>query len=494
VLKSGTGGVMRRAALIGAGVAAVVSAVLAAPSDSRRPGSPPAAPGAELLIEGVNENDRPLAIWVRADGPGSRDFGSRANLFRAVPPGAFRLFVNRADLVTPAGAPLDLGVDPSVRVFAHDGAAGLSDVSAVWVSPETPPAGVIALDFGAPGGPVFPGFTPANAEAPEVAGRRIVEVTRPGADALARDGLAGVETITLAPPPGRYRVKLWLEDLGAWEYMPHALRHRVRINGRTILDRTDTPGSWVRDRWLAGVERRIALDADAWSAFGARRMGLPSESVEIGPDGLRVELAGDAPGAVFVAALAVVPEADAPWLDSVERNQAERFRARWPVDDMSAELAMADFRAPQSTVTLAPGGVGWVRLDAGSTGVVALDAPRLADALLPATLRLGVRRLDRPSPNSPALSPLARDFRAPDATDAPDPLGRPALIEIRAPLDAAPGRYRGALRVDGVETAIAVDVVAIERPQLPGRSGFIWRIRRITAGSAPIPGPIALAG
>jgi hypothetical protein len=445
-------------------VAGLLSAVLAgAPAAPLRPGPAPVAPGVELVVTGVNETGRPLPIWVRADGPDSTGYASRVNLFRSVAPGPFALHLNRADLTTAHGAVLDLGTDPTVRVFAHEGAPGLSVVAARWAAPAMPPEGVIALDFGAWDGPVFPGFTPADETYPAVAGRRIVPVTRPGVDALARDGLAGVEAVTLAVPPGRYLVKLWLEDLGAWEYLPHQLRRRVRVNGRTVVDRTDTPLVWVRDRWQGGVN----AGPDAWSAFGHRRAGLVPVPVDVGAEGLRVELAGDAPGAVFVAALAVVPVAHADWLTTVETMQADRFAAAWPVDAGATVEEMTAFPAQPADLMLAPGTVGWVRIDAGTQGAVAMAPPASPDGTLPAALRLAERRLDRATPLAPHLSPLARQFRVPEATSANDPHGRPALVEVRVPAEAAPGLYRGTLIVGGTPRPFAVRVVPVALPPLP---------------------------
>ena len=455
----------------GGAAAALVSTVVAAQPDLLRPGPAPDGSGVELIVTGVNESGGALPLWIRVDGPASRDFASRANLFRAVAPGPFRLRVPRADLRTPQEDALDLGTDPVIRVFPDRGGEGLADLVAEWTPPAAPPEGVIALDFGPNGSAAFPGFAAADERSTAVAGARIAPVARPGADALARDGLVGVEAITLSPAPGRYRVKLWLEDLGAWEYMPHALRRRVRINGRAVIDRADTPETWVRDHWLAGAERSFRAGDDAWTAFGARRAGLSAGTVDIGAEGLRIELAGDAPGAVFVSGLAVVPEAAAAWLETVESAQAARFRARWPVDVAAAGAEMAAHSNAPAALTLAPGMVGWLRLDAGTEGTATLSPPERDGARLTAVLRLGARRLDRLSPNSPVLTPTARTFRA-TGTDPPaDTLGRPALVEVRAPETAAPGRYRGALRVGGRETPFTVTVAEAALPELASPVG-----------------------
>jgi hypothetical protein len=469
-MASGVRGALRLAAAIAACAAPLWGAAQAGFAAPSTLGPPPA--GAELVVEGVNPTPDLLQVWLRVDGAGSTGWESRANLLRTVPPGRFALRVAAGDLRTPRDAPLDLSAGAVARLFPRDRANPPLDAAARWEAPPTPPEGAVALDFGAADGPLFPGFRAAGPDHPGLSGRRLRAVTRPGADALARDGVAGVERLTLPLPAGRWLVRLWIEDLGAWEYVPRELRRRVRLNGRDVLDRRDSAADWVDRRWMRGAEARAQAGATAWRSFGARRAGLGPFAVEIGAEGLRLELAGDSEGALFLAGIAAVPDAAASWLDGVTAAQALRFDAAWPVDHAAGAAEMAQFGAPPAAPPpLARGETVWLRLDGGTDGAVTLDPPALNGATLPVDLRAGWRRLTRATPQAPALAPLAREFHAVDGPLPKDPLGRPLLLAVRAPLDAAPGLYRGTLRVAERTTPFAVEVIDLRLPPADASAG-----------------------
>lgn len=469
-MASGVCGALRFAAAIAACAAPRWGAAQAGSAAPVTLGPPP--PGAELVVEGVNPTPDLLPVWLRVDGAGSTGWESRANLLRAVPPGPFVLRFAPGDLRTPRDAPLDLRAGAVARLFPRDRAASAFDAAMRWETAPPAPPGAVALDFGAADGPLFPGFAAAGSDHPGLSGRRLRAVTRPGVDALARDGVAGVERLTLPLPPGRWLVRLWIEDLGAWEYVPRELRRRVRLNGRDVLDRRDTASDWVAGRWMRGAALRAGPDATAWAAFGARRAGIGPFPVEIGADGLRLELAGDSEGALFLAGLAAVPEAEAGWLDAVSAAQALRFDAAWPVDRAAAAAEMALYGdAPAARVPLARGETVWLRLDGGTDGTVTLTPPMLDGRALPSDLRAGWRRLTRATPQAPALAPLAREFHPVDGPLPPDPLGRPLLLAVRAPIDARPGAYRGALTVGDRATPFAVEVIDAVLPPAPAPVG-----------------------
>jgi hypothetical protein len=95
-----------------------------------------------------------------------------------------------------------------------------------------------------------------------------------------------------------------------------------------------------------------------------------------------------------------------------------------------------------------------------------LDPPSLDGRRLAAMLHGAARRLDRPSPLAPVLSPLARVFE-PDMVPDHDPTGRPLLVTVEVPADARPGAWHGAVVAGERRIPLRVDVVAAELPPTP---------------------------
>lgn len=430
------------------------------------PGAVPlAADGAELIVRGVNWGGDGLQVWVRVDGVGSTNFATRANILRAVPKGRFTLTFNHADLTDAHHRPIDLSAAPAVYVFARYGETSLVITDVAWRTASPLVRQGQALDFGAIDGPVQPGFSKVTPDDPRLHGRHRAAVTRLGVDALSRDGIKGIEAVTLDLPRGLYGVRLWLEDLGEWEYVPRQLRHRVRINGRTVLDRDDDPQSWIKGRYLRLRDAAWQPGDTAWATYGARRAGLGPFATLTDAEGLRIELAGDSEGAVFMSGILVVPLDEADRVVQLEAEQAERFNAAWPVVDSEPR---GDGLERLGSFAAARGETVWVELRATSGGALAIEEPFRNGIHLPIRVRTGFRRLIRPYPQSPYLQVAEQELR-PAGKSVVD--GQSLVLEIAVPDNAPPGAYNGTVTIGAETMPFAINVGPVTLPPSSAPAG-----------------------
>ena len=320
-------------AFAGAASAATLADFKPGPPDQRFdwPGGLNLAPDVDILVRGENRLTTPVMIIVRIDDGGSVNYGTRFDLERTVPPGAFTLRAAAGQLARNGrtGA-----LDPSslrrMIVSAHGAGA---DVMITEVATETAlalPEGARGYDFGPVGGAVFPGFEAVFPDDVRIEGKTRTPVRRPSGDPLVSDEIKGVEAFETTWPNGRWTVSLWIDDLGEWEYLPHNLQRRIRVNGATALETQFTPSEWIAKVYLAGRDAEVV--ADPWSAFGRRRGGLVSVDVDVTDNRLRVELAGDTRDVTYLAGMLVEPaNGGRRVLARVEGERRRRFLETWPV-------------------------------------------------------------------------------------------------------------------------------------------------------------------
>lgn len=419
---------------------------------------------AEIVVAGDNRSGAPAVIVLRVDDARSSDYWSRSNIERRVPAGPFRFRIPVAELRTPRGRPIDRGSITLALVFSPAEAVDIEEVGVESPAPLASSHGaVLALDLGAPGSPVFPGFKPLTPDSPLLAGTSLAARQRPGADALISDGIEGVERVTLAPGPGRWRMVLWTEDPGEWEYLPHALERRIKINGRAVLERRLTPDRWIRDIYLAGREAEWVPGMTAWDAIGAGRGGRIETEVEIEADGGRIaiELAGSDRSATFLSGLLVFPAADTHVAAEVERRRRIRFDETWrvaPIPRQEADLGAERVDA----LPAAPGTPLFLTVEGDGVSVV---APSLNGRRLPTWHHAGYWRLTRPDTAATLLVPDDRHLRGDaDRLPAHPALPRRHTITVRVPTDALPGLYEGRIDRDGGSVRFSIRVLASSLP------------------------------
>ncbi len=449
-----------------------------------------AEPLAELVLRGENRATTPRRIVLRVDDRAAPPYADRANVERLVPPGPFVLRWRLALLTTPRGRALEVASLRQAIAFAPEG----GEVALAALTLEAPPplpAGVRGWSFAPPGAAPLAGMEAVAPEDPRLSGPRPAYVSRSGEDPVLARGMARVTRFTAPLPPGRWRIALWTEDPGAWETLPPVLEQRIRANGRDLhMVRRDAAG-WIAQRYFAGREAE-ATDSP-WSALGARRGGRIEGEVEVGADGLVLELAGHPQAATHIAALLAEPaEASPRAAAAMEALRANRFAEAWPVLARPAALPAPaalrlDAGAPEARA--APGGLLVLRFAAmaPNPGPAEASIAWTEGAALPARLLWAQWRWRRPAPETPGLVLDAAHWRGDvGALHLPARLPRPLAVLVRIPADAPPGARR--LRVTvAAGNAMAraealVEVLPLLRPAPRARVGAFLDVAPHLAG------------
>lgn len=463
--------------------------------------SPPyvAPPGQELVVSGHNASNENIVLVVRLDDGRSRDYGSRVNEERVLPPGRFVLSFPLGTLRTPSGRRLDSADIRRLIVFTPAGAATPSLGSVTFETGFSLPRDSHGWDFGPSDGAIFPGFEAVVPGDPRISGGHPRALDRPVADALIGDGIRGMTGFRTAWPDGAWRVTLWTEDLGEWEYLPHFLERRIRVNGYTATAIRSTPRAWIESVYLAGRGGEAIIDGDPWALFGSRRGGRVTVDVEVRGGELRIDLAGDSPAATYLAAVLIEPVDGPSRFASVETARGRRFAETWRTAEArnGAPPRVLEILPIRFGTPIRPGrrpqNPGPEILAAATGSDVILDylvlspdeapkpeivirPPRRSGVELAAILRAGHWRFERSGPASTLLVATADHLRG-DARAlglAPS-VPRRYTIRVRIPAGVPPGRYKGAIEVStstsSAKAAITIDVLDVRLPPADRRIG-----------------------
>jgi hypothetical protein len=435
-------------------------------------------PDQELVIEGWNRGTGLAPLVIRVEDDKSFDYRSRMNEERRVPPGPFRIRTTAGQWRTAGGRALALDHIRRLIVFDPAGDTPVEVTSAAILNGPGLPENARGWKFGPLDARAF-GFEPVGPTDPRIDGPKAVAVTRSGDDPLLTTGLRGVYGFHAALPNGRWTVSLWLDDLGEWEYFPHARERRVRVNGKTAYEAHLGTASWLRDVYLAGRDPEAIADGDPWAVFGARRGGLVTTEIEVSDGQLSVELAGEGADATYLAAILVEPAGQRAALNAILAARQERFTERWPVNPAPyPEIAASPGIRSENGLTPRPVAAGeiasldvWVRVPwEDRHPSVQLAAPIRQGKSIPSSLRWGQWRYYRRDPQTPALDARADHLRGDidRMTLRPD-LPRRLTVTMTIPEQTPPGRYDGSLSVtsQGVEMAapISLDVLPVILPK-----------------------------
>ncbi len=443
-----------------------------------------------LVINGTVEAEQPVTLVLRVDDDWSDGYASRVNEERIVPPGPFRWVVPLRGLKTSGGRMLRFDKLRSLHLFNASSQGKVRADVFRFEEAQALPEGTAGISLGGPQAALFPGFERLVPGDPRIEAGRPVAVTRPGVDPLIGSGMRGIERLRLPWPAGRATLTLWLEDVGEWETLPWVLRRRIRVNGRDIIDETFTPQEWIAQRYMRGRDRRYRPGEDSWEAYGRHRGGEITTEVEVGADGITIELAGDGPGATFMAAALVEPAGSRAAVEAVTKWRHDWFVNAWPIDERAP-------KAPSGLPTVAmdrPAAAPTLRASAGpGTGQrveflseSATDRPDLPfafepDAANPAPLKAQLWsarwRLDRQSTGVNLLQPSDRTLRGGLHLQARELHGPTRhVLWLSTPADAAPGLYRGTLVLgagsDARRLPVELEVLPVRLPGTPKVSGF----------------------
>lgn len=449
--------------------------------------------GREFIVEGTNTATETRSVLLRVDDQQSSDYASRANIERDIPPGAFRLRIPAAGLVTPRKRTLD----PDALRFAHftpwpetsDIAVTRFDLAPIRAFPQ----GTHAFAFGAADAALPAGFERISVPDPRIKGDNLLMRRRPKPDPLVANGIRGISRITLKVPPGDMRVTIWSEDPGEWEDLPRTSQRTIHVNGQLLMSENLTPKQWLETRYLANQWQEHTASDDAWNAFGQHR-GNP-QSLTVKSNGtITIDLTGATADETFISAVLIEPANSTEARSHVESDRAEWYRTNWRTSQAVAtayEPATAEAGQihsirmdQQSTAGITPVAVALAagtgtRLtlsvsDAETTAVpdIALTQPESETAgTKPLNLKAwaGQWRLDRTLPHDTQLN-LRDDRLIADLNRLPITPDRPRRYELwlSAPEDAAPGTYRGAFTITSngrvFEIPIAAEVLTTRLP------------------------------
>lgn len=455
--------------------------------------SPPLQVSAQdqLVIEGHITAAEPKILVLRVDDAQSTSYATRLNDERRLPPGDFVWKLPLKGLKTSGGRILNVNEIKQMTLFAAEESVTAS-LKSFRIEPAPKlPEGALGLSFGDAGAPLFSGFERVTAQDSRLSGSAPTPIRRPGVDALLTSGLRGFARISVPYPAGMAHVTLWSEDLGEWETLPNALNRRIRINGKEVFVEKLTPKQWLTTHYFAGAGLEAAADFDPWALYGARRGGKIEADVEIGSDGLNVELAGESPAATYLSAILIEPGPQHPALDRVEQQQAEDFRSFWrraDIPDMEVsgaphfDLAQPPGSAPPQRLTLAANSGGRLRFTLTSKqaqNIVSaeISPPMLDMAHLDVQAFAAQWRAERIATNSNLLVRKANMLHS-RLTDLGLAAGDPRLYElwISAPPNAPAGVYSGKMTLTfaqrWIEIPLEVEVLPIELPRAPRPAGF----------------------
>jgi hypothetical protein len=443
----------------------------------------------EIRIAGTVEGDAPVIVVLRIDDGQSSSYATRYNEERTLPPGPFRWTLPATGLLTASRRPLDHRDIRRAFLFVGKGEARV--VASRFDTAPAPrlPVGAKGYSLGDRTAPLAAGFERIAPDDKRIEAGKAFAVRRSAPDPLVASGIRGVERLRLPWPSGPARVTLWTEDPGEWELLPHPLEQRIRVNGRDVVSARLSPLEWLEKRYLRGIKDEHGSTDDAWSAYGRHRGGRVAADVDVGADGIVIELAGADPEALYLGAVLIEPAGTTEASDFVEGQRADWYRSVWPIvaATKTEGVPPVEFRIGQLAgdglkATAAPGTGARLRLSVVSDGgitapIAAVEPPTLGEGRIPGRIWAGQRRLERRNANDTVLS-LGDSMLTPATTALPLRPGEPRHYDIwlDVPVDAAPGLWRGAVLVGEAQAPtrvpMVIEVLDVRLPPVAKPAGY----------------------
>ena len=417
-------------------------------------------PADELVITGENHGDSARIVILRIDDAASVDYWTRVNEERVVGKGPFTLSMSIAALRTPRGRALDVSALERLIVF-DTGEDGDVEIDTVRLR-EAPDYGadVIALDLGPKGSAVYPGFTAIEPSDPRLEAKALKPLRRPSGDALIQDGMEGVDRLTLHVENGLWRVALFVQDQGEWEYLPHPLEQRILINGQIVLDQRLDAERWIEKVYLAGRDEEYRPGQDVFETVGRRRSGLIDTLVDVEDGRVVIQFDGPARAARYLAGVVVAPFENRDTIGEIQASRAQRMEERWRIAERS------DQEPSRLWAVTVPGGFVSLHLPGARLLDYSYAPPQRSGFPLPLDVRVGRWHLSRPDT---AANELVIDDRHLSSDLALDPLRpRSFWLSGRIPPSTSPGLYEGMLNGQ----FIGIEVLDYRRPSLSESIGI----------------------
>lgn len=414
--------------------------------------------GAELIISGKNESGKQQILIIRIDNKNSSNYRSRVNREFTLSPGPFELILPLSGLKASSGKPFK---QPYTKlfVFSADMWADIKLEKVLISTASKLPEHTLALDFGPINSAVFPGFESIDKNSPYLKGK-ITERVRTSGDSLIRDGVSGVTSLQIPWPDGQWKLSLWTQDQGEWEYLPHFLVRQITANGTMIVDENLTMDQWINDVYLAGRKKEGGIDGDLWSLVGKRRSGFISKNIQVSGGGVNIDLEGDH-DAQYISALVLEP-IDGIFSQATQEKRRERFLNQWSVLDtpysppgtLSLENISQQVKNDKGYYLAARDTILNLVFEIKSpvddfAPVIVVSPPESSDGKsLKVTTRYGHWRFERPTPNATSLvlddSYLRADL---ESIQLSNKKPRRLYVQVKIPSEASSGNYSGKIQL-----------------------------------------------
>nr|MDT0251570.1 hypothetical protein [Endozoicomonas sp.] len=412
----------------------------------------------ELLISGTNKSNSQQTLIIRIDNESSSNYRSRVNKEFTLTQGPFELILPLSGLKTSGG---QLFKQPYSKLFIF--AADMwSDIELEKIHISTTnklPEQTLALDFGSQSSAAFPGFKPIGKDSPYLRGK-MTERVRSSGGALIRDGIVGIDNLQIPWPDGQWKLSLWAQDQGEWEYLPHFLTRQIIANKTSVIDEKLTREQWINNVYLAGNKKEGGIDGDLWTLVGERRSGLVTQNIEVTGGLLTIDLKGDYE-ARYLSALVLEP-LDGNFAKATQAKRRERFLNKWPVasapysppESLSLQDISQQVKDGEAFYPAARDSILNLTFEIESpfddiAPVIIVSPPRSSDGKsLKVTTRYGHWRYERPTPNATSLilddSYLRADM---ESIQLSSKRPRRLYVQVKIPTEAFSGDYSGKIQL-----------------------------------------------
>ncbi|WP_419832691.1 glycoside hydrolase domain-containing protein [Endozoicomonas atrinae] len=414
--------------------------------------------GSELIISGNNGSSNQQVLIVRIDNENSSDYRSRVNQEFTLSPGPFEVVLPLSGLKTSGGQPFKQPYS-KLFIFSADTWADIDLEKILLSSAAKLPENTLALDFGSSSSAAFPGFESIGKNSSYLKGK-ITERVRTSGDSLIRDGIAGVTSLQIPWPDGLWKLSLWTQDQGEWEYLPHFLTRQIIANGTTIIDEKLTREQWINDIYLAGREKEGSIDGDLWDLVGKRRSDVISKNIRITDGMVNIDLTGDY-DARYLAALVLEP-LDGTYAQATQEKRRERLLNQWsvatepytPPDSLSLEDISQQVKDDDTFYLAARNSILNLAFEIESpiddvAPAVVVSPPKSSNGKsLTVITRYGHWRYERPTPNATSLilddSYLRSDM---ESIRLSSKRPRRLYVQVEVPSEAFSGEYSGMIQL-----------------------------------------------
>ncbi len=287
-----------------------------------------------LEFKGINHTEEPQIVVVRIDDKDSPNFAQRVNYERTVVPGKFVFHLSTNELYTSSKRKVKPTDIQRIYIFAGKSDANIEFQATTLKERTILPEHLVAWDFGDHNSKIWPGFERITPDHPALTGT-LTSLQRDRHnginDGLISDGIKGINAITLPIKAGRYRLHLWLEDMGDWEYAPHFLERTITFNHRRLEHFYDTPESWQNHRYLR--QPIYSNKPDVFDDIVMPFYGHRSYTIETDSSDNVLTLNGDRLSAQYLSALLIEPLGDDNTIRHVTDQQALWWRQNWPISE-----------------------------------------------------------------------------------------------------------------------------------------------------------------